>query len=243
MEEAVLGEKKMDFRKAANSNSTGVTLIELLVALVILGLAAGAIYRLFVAQNRAFGVQDQVVEIQQNIRLAEAVLARQLRMAGYDDDNTPTVNVTKAVFPGDYTSAMRDDAVTIQYEDIVLVPGTGGIPFIKTVTFLKNPNKQLEQQVYKNGVLHATTSGVLLENVKALNFTYGIDTNLDGAVDQWVSASTAAALPTDARIISIAFTLTTNPDPTKPDVEKMISPRSLSSTVLLRNPMVKHILK
>ncbi len=236
-------ENKMDLKKAANSNSSGITLIELLIALVILGLAIGAIYRLFIAQNKAFSVQEQVVETQQGIRLAEAVLTRQLRMAGYDDDNTSAVSVSNAVFPGDSTSTVKDDAVTIRYEDVLVVSSGSAFvtnPFIKKVTFLKN-GSNLEQQVDNAGVLPNTTD-VLLENVTALNFTYGIDTNLDGAVEEWVSAATAALLPTNARVVGIRFTLTTRPDPTKPDVER-ISPRSLSTRVLLRNPMIKDIIK
>ena len=228
----------MDFKRA--TNSSGVTLIELLVALVILGLAVGAIYRLFIAQSRAFSVQDQVVEIQQNIRLAEAVLVGQLRMAGYDNDYTDTsdyvsknskgitsgVAVTNAVSPGPGNSA-----VSIQYEDV----DNTGKPIIKTVTFLQN-GTNMERQVYNNGVLDPGTSGVLLERA-TLNFTYGVDVDNDGSVhsDQWYST---AGLPVGAKVIAIAFTITTQPDPTKPDVE-MISPRSLSSTVMLRNPMVR----
>jgi prepilin-type N-terminal cleavage/methylation domain-containing protein len=52
----------------------GVTLIELLVALVICGIVVAAIYRLFVAQTRAYTVQDQVAEAQQNVRNAMELL-------------------------------------------------------------------------------------------------------------------------------------------------------------------------
>jgi len=39
----------------------GVTLIELLVALVIGGIIIAGIYRVFIAQTRAYTVQDQVL--------------------------------------------------------------------------------------------------------------------------------------------------------------------------------------
>jgi type IV pilus assembly protein PilW len=72
-------------------NRKGITLIELLVALVLGALLVGGIYRLFVSQNRAYAVQDQVVDIQQNIRGAMEILIRDLRMTGCDDDTTPEI--------------------------------------------------------------------------------------------------------------------------------------------------------
>ncbi len=73
----------------AKFNEKGVTLIELMVALVICGIIVAAIYRLFVAQARSYTVQDQVAESQQNVRNAMELLLRDIRMAGFDDDMTP----------------------------------------------------------------------------------------------------------------------------------------------------------
>jgi len=67
-------------------NEKGVTLIELLVALVICAIVVAAIYRLFVAQTRAYTVQDQVAEVQQNVRNAMELIVRDIRMTGFDDD-------------------------------------------------------------------------------------------------------------------------------------------------------------
>src|SRR4030042_3609511 len=64
----------------------GVTLIELLVSIVICGIIVAAIYRLFVSQTRAYAVQDQVSEVQQNVRNAMEIIVRDIRMTGFDDD-------------------------------------------------------------------------------------------------------------------------------------------------------------
>ena len=69
------------------SNDKGLTLIELMIVFVIAGAIIAGIYRLFVAQSKAYIVQDQVVEIQQNFRGAAEVLMRDLRMAGYDNNS------------------------------------------------------------------------------------------------------------------------------------------------------------
>jgi prepilin-type N-terminal cleavage/methylation domain-containing protein len=64
-------------------NRKGITLIELLVALAVSGILLAGIYRTFVSQQHTFTVQDQVVDMQQNVRLAINRMTRELRMAGY----------------------------------------------------------------------------------------------------------------------------------------------------------------
>lgn len=61
----------------------GVTLIELLVVLVISSILVGALYRTFVGQQKTYTVQEQVVDMQQNVRVAIDRMSRDLRMAGY----------------------------------------------------------------------------------------------------------------------------------------------------------------
>src|SRR4030065_2463204 len=64
-------------------NKRGVTLIELLVALVISAILVAGVYRTFVSQQRAYTVQDQVVEMQQNVRIALNKMLREIRMVNY----------------------------------------------------------------------------------------------------------------------------------------------------------------
>ncbi len=61
----------------------GITLIELLVALVISGLLLAAAYRTFIGQQKTFVLQDQVVDMQQNMRLAINRMMTEIRMAGF----------------------------------------------------------------------------------------------------------------------------------------------------------------
>ncbi len=64
----------------------GVTLIELLIALVLCGILIAALYRAFIAQQRTYMVQDQVVDMQQNIRIAVDQMTKEIRMAGHGGD-------------------------------------------------------------------------------------------------------------------------------------------------------------
>jgi type IV pilus assembly protein PilW len=64
-------------------NQKGISLIELMVAMVVSGILVAGIYRTFVSQQHTFAVQEQVVDLQQNIRLAINRMTRELRMAGF----------------------------------------------------------------------------------------------------------------------------------------------------------------
>ena len=64
-------------------NQNGVTLIELLVALVISTILIAGIYRTFIGQQKSFTTQQQVVDVQQNIRFAISNMMREIKMAGF----------------------------------------------------------------------------------------------------------------------------------------------------------------
>ena len=61
----------------------GLTLIELLVAMAITGILGAGIYRTFTGQQHTYEVQEQVVDMQQNVRMAISRMTRELRMAGF----------------------------------------------------------------------------------------------------------------------------------------------------------------
>src|SRR4030043_620471 len=64
----------------------GLTLIELLIALVLSSILIAALYRAFISQQKTYTVQDQVAEMQQNIRVAMGQMTKEIRMAGYGGD-------------------------------------------------------------------------------------------------------------------------------------------------------------
>ena len=74
----------VDPLKGLGGRPGGLSLVELLVALGI-GLAiVVAMYNVFTLQNKTFAHQEQVVEMQQNVRAAMDMMSREVRMAGYD---------------------------------------------------------------------------------------------------------------------------------------------------------------
>jgi hypothetical protein len=85
----------------------------------------------------------------------------------------------------------------------------------------------------------------ILENIFALTFTYGVDQNNDGIMDDqngngqidtndWLTAAGVVALGNPG-VVAINVSLTGRSDQTNTDVAKVVSPRTLVSAVTLRN--------
>ncbi|MEI9479160.1 MAG: prepilin-type N-terminal cleavage/methylation domain-containing protein, partial [Deltaproteobacteria bacterium] len=66
----------------------GLTLIELMVALVISTILIAAIYRTFIRQQKTYTVQEQVVDMQQNARVSISRMMDEIRMAGFGNIST-----------------------------------------------------------------------------------------------------------------------------------------------------------
>jgi len=71
----------------------GFSLIELMVGVALMGLVAMAIFSLYLTSQRSATSQSQVVDVQQNVRVALQQMTRDVRMAGFllppDADRLP----------------------------------------------------------------------------------------------------------------------------------------------------------
>jgi type IV pilus assembly protein PilW len=222
-------------------NQKGVTLIELLVVLVITAITMAGIYRVFISQTKTYAVQDQVMEVQQSVRGAMEILLRDLRMTGFDDDN-PNSDVTIA----NPLAPVQTSDITINYEyyDRSLV-GTEAQRYQSHLVryWRDDGTSRLMRKLTVDAV--ARPDEIILDNVNALTFTYGVDLNNDGIMDDqngngqidtndWLSAAQVVALG-NPKVVAINVSLTGRSDQTNIDVSKMISPRTLVSAVTLRN--------
>jgi type IV pilus assembly protein PilW len=61
----------------------GLTLVELLIALALSSLLISALYQVLINQQKIYSAQDQVADMQQNVRIAVGQMTREIRMAGY----------------------------------------------------------------------------------------------------------------------------------------------------------------
>ena len=69
-------------------NNHGFTLIELIIAMLICVIVMAGIISAFRKQETSHLTQEQVIEMQQSLRGALNIMAKDIRMAGYDPDGT-----------------------------------------------------------------------------------------------------------------------------------------------------------
>jgi type IV pilus assembly protein PilW len=167
------------------SNKKGFTLVELLVAMAISGIVAGAIFTAFQSQQKSYLIQEQVVEMQQNLRAATDFMVKDIRMAGYSQ-GASGFGITD-ICP-------RDKTYTID----VTITGNGAFEF--TADFDDNGTlsggETISYSVYDSPV--ATPDGIndlgrnsgggrqlVAENIEALGFAYAFDANNDGILDTY----------------------------------------------------------
>ena len=195
----------------------GVTLIELLVTLVFSSILMAASYRVFLGGQKCYAVQEQVVDLQQNVRAAIDRMTREIRMAGYRKDILASVGniggFSKVITPGNSVNNIgkNDDQITIIVADKAITYKLQWDPTDASMPVLIRK---------ENGV-----SEVVADNIENLQFRY---TLRDGMVTD------LPITPDNIRMVKISLTART----------KLADPqlsgdgyrrRSLSSLTEIRN--------
>jgi len=79
-----------------NTNNLGFTLIELLIAMAITSIVFAGMFSVYKSQANTNRAQKQVLEMQQNSRMALYMMTNEIRMAGYDTDGANGAGITSA---------------------------------------------------------------------------------------------------------------------------------------------------
>ena len=115
--------------KSTLKNKKGFTLVELMIVVLLTGIAVIAIYRGYTAFSHSADVQEQIIEMQQNLRIGMDWLEKDLRRAGMTEEDTELISVSGAKKPG-FLTATNTTAVGFTPGDpiveVVMDLGSGG---------------------------------------------------------------------------------------------------------------------
>jgi len=172
----------------------GFSLVEILVALAIAGIVTAAIYQAFQSQQKSYLVQDQVAEMQQNLRAATDLMAREIRMAGYD----PTGNAGATI----QLAKESQISFTMDLNGNSKCPPSSSDPNESIAYGFSNTADGDGDGLADSGAADLgrnTGSGFqpVAENIVAIGFAYAFDNDGDGELDK-SGGGTMWAIDSDA---------------------------------------------
>jgi type IV pilus assembly protein PilW len=173
------------------SKNSGVTLTELLIALALTGIVAGAIYNIFISQGKAYTIQSEVAEMQQNLRAGIFMMEREIRMVGYDPTRAADAQILTAA-PGqlEFTADLNGDGDTDDPNEHMIY------------TLYDTDADGTSDALGRNDVNSGAGTQLLAENIDQLNYVY-----LDGsrnALNDMTTSVDPAVLP-DIRSIQVTM--------------------------------------
>jgi type IV pilus assembly protein PilW len=185
-------------------DSRGFTLIELLVGIALVAIGTGVLYTSFMSQNNTYIAQEQVVDMQQNLRGAVELLTREIRMSGYDPERSRNFGITDVSLDGSGNSTIT---FSVDWDEDGTIDGTedandngrldggedangnGLLDLSETVTYSLSANR-----------LQRTAGGsakVLAENIEGLAFAFAFDSNDDGELETTAGGNILWAIDSD----------------------------------------------
>ena len=103
----------------------GFTLIELMVGMAVSVVVVAAAFTILTTTSKSLRANEQIVDTQQNLRMAMEMLSRDFKLAGFGNPGVPIGNCTNGIVPADQNTAGVDtgpDSVQL------LVPTTKASP-------------------------------------------------------------------------------------------------------------------
>lgn len=83
----------MTFIRKTTDNQRGFSIIGLLISIALSSLLLVGVFNIYSVQNKTFIAQDQVIEMQENVRAAMDIMVRDIRMTGYDPTGAGSIGI------------------------------------------------------------------------------------------------------------------------------------------------------
>lgn len=212
---------------------TGLTLIEIMIALLIGVFLIGGILQIFLSTKQTYRTQENLSRLQENGRFAMDFISKDIRMTGYwgclaasgaGGDITAIFDPGNPDAPEGVTlrgafTATLTNLTSYPFTDPPALPPPAGItcgmaldnPVVTAaINPLADPNATITYQVGPGNLLQKTTNGQtndLIEGVENMQILYGEDTDLDGVPNYYVNAGTAGLNMDQVVSIRISFLL------------------------------------
>jgi type IV pilus assembly protein PilW len=186
-------------RLTSRKGEQGVTLVELMIVVAILGMVMAATYNMFNFQQKSYTIQDNVAVMQQNVRVGLDYMVKEVRMAGYIPEDIPPYNAgptnDSVTSPSFTTDGNNEDIEEATYNALTFQADIDDDNRTETVRYALN-GTNLTREVWEwSGGAWTDEDGlaapqIVAENIVIIAFTYtgvmpnGDDDNGDGQTDE-----------------------------------------------------------
>lgn len=168
------------------NDKKGFTLIELLIAMAITGIVTAGIFTALQSQQKSYLVQEDTAEMQQNIRAATYLMGREIRMAGYDPENSGFFAVTD-ITPRDISNNLDLTAngnSHIQFTSDFDADGIIDADETVSYSIFDFPVAAPDGQFDLARDIGAGRQ-LIAENIEAMGMAYAFDADDDGLLDTY----------------------------------------------------------
>lgn len=235
--------KMCRLRQSRLRQEKAFTLVELLVVLALSAVALAIIYKTLPAQNKVYLIQDQVVEMQQQLRAVMDVMVREIRMAGYNPKGcsdsacgcppgiltaaADSLCLTQDITGGETDTIDNDGDSTADEEDENIYPDGDCKDSKETITYEIGTNSAGKPCLRRKS---SVSSGfqIIAENIEVLNLVY-----FDENAVVLATPLTGANL---AKVRSIQVTLLARTDREDQDYKNTTVYRNPQGTTLFSAP-------
>lgn len=171
------------------AKTDGFTLVELTVALAVAMVVLGAVYSFYAAQQRHFTNQRLMLRARQNLRGALMVIERELRMVGYDPEDSGAFGLVDVrrydIAKLHEVNPNGQQVLSYTYD----ADGDGGLQKSKKRLNREHPEFKISD-VHRDGHVCLTWDNgggryPLAENIQAVGFAFAVDADRDGYCDRW----------------------------------------------------------
>jgi type IV pilus assembly protein PilW len=198
----------------SKANEAGFTLVELMIAVLVSGLVMAAVVSVYITQSRSYSAQDDIANMQQDLRGALVILASEIRLAGCDPTESGVPKILAARRDRfHFTMDVRGNANSNNADGDVEDPGEN-VAF----GYANNIDTNNNGIVDNGGADWSGTASLgrdtgggaqpLADNIEALEFNYvlsdGTSTNGSGVATA-TQTNIAISDPNQVRAVSVSI--------------------------------------
>ncbi len=201
-----------------NAFSHGFSLIEVMIALVIISISMGALYTFFSSYTKANISQEVSVDVQQDVRSALAVMESDIKMAGFNPGEASSVGIEEAGADHVKFKSDRNMNGTVDSPSGIIGDATTATNSDFEYMEYKLDGSTVKQVLYdSNGDPYSNTGVtnpiVLADNVTNLSFVY-YDENNNTTTDK-----------SEVRSIEITLAISKKPNRNRLNITQVASTR------------------